>query len=102
MREIKFLFDFVVKSVGYFLIIFLIVLIPLGLLTSSFIYFDINLSWWGVIALGLLGGFIVNVAINVVKTGNNLSKQHISEKHQKMLGFLWKKITSGILDYLKP
>ncbi|EPC09809.1 hypothetical protein I138_08263, partial [Pasteurella multocida 1500E] len=26
MREIKFLFDFVVKSVGYFLIIFLIVL----------------------------------------------------------------------------
>ncbi|MGC6273025.1 hypothetical protein ACMXY7_09445 [Pasteurella multocida] len=67
MREIKFLFDLVVKSVGYFLIIFLIVLIPLGLLTSSFIYFDINLSWWGVIALGLLGGFIVNVAINVVK-----------------------------------
>ncbi|EEX49909.1 hypothetical protein [Pasteurella dagmatis] len=67
MREIKFLFDFVVKSVGYFLILFLIVLIPLGLLASTFIYFDINLPWWGVIALGLLGGFIFNVTINVVK-----------------------------------
>ncbi|AKD37648.1 hypothetical protein I926_01590 [Pasteurella multocida subsp. multocida OH4807] len=59
MREIKCLFDFVVKSVGYFLILFLIVLIPLGLLASTFIYFDLNLPWWGVIALGLLGGFIV-------------------------------------------
>ncbi|MEE6076284.1 hypothetical protein [Avibacterium paragallinarum] len=65
---------FIRGLLGFFwslIILPLLFLIPIGLFIAGMIYFDINLSWWGVLIVGLLGGFCLGTIINTIKILRN-------------------------------